>query len=123
MIKPKVYVAGYDLHFPKYDKPTFNAMMEFIEAVEPDGFIFGGDQFDNAEISHHNRRKPIYKPTGSFKRNTDQFDATILRPLEAALGNVEKVWITGNHDDWEREFIESHPELEGVIERPEYLHL
>jgi len=123
MTRPDVWVAGYDLHFPKYDAPTFNAMMEFIADVKPKGFIFGGDQFDNAEISHHNRRKPIYKPLGSYKRNTEKFNATILEPLDKLLARADKVWITGNHDDWEREFIESHPELEGCVERTESLGL
>lgn len=120
---PKRWIAGFDLHFPQYDQPTFNAMMEFIKDVSPDGFIFGGDQQDNAEISHHNRRKPLYKPTGAYKKNTEDFDKIILKPLERALGDAKKVWIIGNHDYWETEFIESHPEFQGFVERPEYLHL
>jgi hypothetical protein len=120
---PKTYVVAFDLHFPKHSKPTFAAMLAFIKAVRPTGFIFGGDQFDNAEISHHNRRKPLYKPVGSYKRNTLRFDEEILKPLEAALGHAEKTWIVGNHDDWEREYIEGHPEFEGQIERPEALAL
>jgi hypothetical protein len=124
MIKPKVYVAGYDLHFPKYDNRTVTAMMEFIDDVKPAGFIFGGDQQDNAEISHHNRRKPLYKPVGAYKRNTQRFDEDILSPLEQALGpKAEKIWIVGNHDHWEYEFIEGHPEFAGLIDRPTELGL
>lgn len=119
----QLWVAGYDLHFPHYDKPTFNAMLEFLKENKVNGFIFGGDQFDNAEISHHNRRKPIYKPRGSYDQNTRTFERDILQPIEDAVSGAEKVWITGNHDDWEREFIESHPELEGVLERPRSLNL
>ena len=122
--KPLVWVCGYDLHFPKYDAPTFSGMLELIADVQPAGYIFGGDQFDNAEISHHNAKKPLYKPQGSYKRNEEKFDALILQPLEKYLPrNAERVWITGNHDDWEREFIESHPELEGCVERPTSLRL
>jgi hypothetical protein len=118
-----IWVAGYDLHYPKYDAPTFRGMMQFIEAVKPAGFIFGGDQFDNAEISPHNRRKALYKPTGSYKQAEKEFDKYILSPLEKAIGNANRVWIVGNHDDWEREFIETHPELQGCVERPESLNL
>lgn len=123
MNSTETWIAGYDLHFPKYDAATFNAMLSFIKDVKPDGFIFGGDQMDNAEISHHNKHKPIYKPRGEYDRNTKQFDKYILQPLEKLLGSAEKVWITGNHDDWEREFVESHPELEGTIERQTALQL
>jgi hypothetical protein len=117
-------VVGYDLHFPKYSESTFNAMMELIDDIKPELFIFGGDQFDNAEISHHNRRKPLYKPTGSYKRNTERFNTTILQPLEKSLGpKADKTWIIGNHDHWEHEFIEGNPEFAGLVDRPSELGL
>src|ERR1700721_2870564 len=103
------WVIGHDLHFPKYDRPTFLSMLALMRDIRPHGFIFGGDQFDNAEISHH--------------KNTQRFDAEILRPLESIMGKGEKVYILGNHCDWERQFIEEHPELEGWMERPQALHL
>jgi hypothetical protein len=117
------WVIAHDLHFPKYDRGTFLAMLDLMRDIRPHGFIFGGDQFDNAEISHHNKGKPIYQERGSYKRNTDRFDAEILHPLEAVMGKRDKVWIEGNHDDWSRQFIEEHPELEGWMERPLALHL
>lgn len=123
-MKSTRWVAGYDLHYPKYHKPTFNAMLALISDIKPSGFIFGGDQYDNAEISHHNARKPLYKPAGSYKRNTEGFEQDILSPLEATLPrNAEKVWIVGNHDYWEYEFIESHPEFQGLVDRPTELNL
>jgi hypothetical protein len=124
MTKPTVYVAAYDLHFPKYDKPTFDCMIEFIEDIKPAWFVFGGDQLDNAEISHHNAKKPLYKPQGAYKRNTQRFDEEILTVVERALPRgAERVWIIGNHCDWERQFVESHPEFEGWVERPQALRL
>jgi hypothetical protein len=123
MNRVKRAVIGHDLHFPKFQPETVNAMMQVIEDIEPDVFVFGGDQFDNAEISHHNRRKPFYKPRRSYLNNQEKFDETILSPLEAALNPCEKVWIIGNHDFWEFEFIEDHPEFEGVVDRPAGLHL
>jgi predicted phosphodiesterase len=124
MIKPTRVVAGYDLHFPRYNKPTFGAMMALIDDVKPDMFVFGGDQFDNAEISHHNRKKFLYKPRGEYRRNTERFDEEILKPIERGVPNgTDLVWIEGNHDHWEYEFIEEHPEFEGQFERPEMLRL
>lgn len=126
MSKPNLWVCAFDLHYPKVHKPTFNAMLDFItkNKAKIAGFYFGGDQFDNSELSHHNAGKPLYKPAGSYHRNTTGFDAAVLKPIEAALSKTtERVWQIGNHDDWEHQFVESHPELLGTIERPGLLGL
>jgi hypothetical protein len=119
MAKLQTWVVAHDLHYPAYSEKTWNAMMEFIKKNDIKGFIFGGDQFNNEEISHHTKGKPFYRERASFKRNTTGFTHEILEPLEASLGNAERVWIIGNHDDWEHELIEEQPELEGIIERHE----
>jgi len=119
----KTYVCLYDIHYPKYDKPTFNAAMDFIRSNRIAGLLLGGDQLDNAEISHHNKNKPLYRERASYKRNSEGFDNDILKPLEQAIGRAEKIWIIGNHCDWERQFIEENPEFEGVLERTESLRL
>ena len=122
--KVKRYVIGADLHFPKMDQGSFDAMLQVIKDISPEGFIFQGDQFDNEEISHHTKGKPFYRERASFKRNTDNFDKHILQPLEGVLGKkAEKVWIIGNHDDWEFQLVEEQPELEGMLDRPKLLQL
>jgi hypothetical protein len=126
LAKPNLWVCAFDLHFPKVHKPTFAALLDFMNKNKAKiaGFYFGGDQFDNSEISHHNANKPLYKPAGSYQRNTASFDAQVLKPIEALLPKTaNKVWQEGNHDNWETQFVESHPELQGTIERPELLKL
>jgi hypothetical protein len=123
MPKLETWIVAHDLHYPEFDKPTWSAMMEFIKDVKPAGFIFGGDQFDNQEISHHTKGKPIYRERASYQRNTTGFTREILEPLERSLGKSERVWIVGNHDRFEHDLIEEQPELEGVIERVESLRL
>jgi predicted phosphodiesterase len=113
---PELWVAVFDLHYPQVNWPTWNAILDFCKKNKVSGFIFGGDQFDNAEISHHNRNKPIFKERASYKRNTDGFTKNILDAIEP-LVKGERVWIVGNHDDWERQLVESMPELEGSVER------
>src|SRR5258708_40317621 len=108
----KVWIVAHDLHFPEYHKPTWNAMLEFIADVKPAGFIFGGDQFNNEEISHHTRGKPFYRERASFKKATDGFETNILGNLTPLLNKAEKVWIVGNHDRFEHDLIECQPELE-----------
>lgn len=121
--KPETWIVAHDLHYPAYSKGTWDAMMEFLKDAKPAGFIFGGDQFNNEEISHHTRGKPFYRERASFKRNTTGFTREILEPLESSLKNAKRVWIIGNHDDWEHQLIECQPELEGVIERVDELKL
>lgn len=121
--EPELWVAAYDIHYPVIHKPTFNAMLDFIENNKVSGFVFGGDQFDNSCISHHNRGKGLYKLPGQYAKETKGFDADILKPIEAHLGDIPKIWIEGNHDNWEYELIETHPELQGSIERPLLLNI
>jgi hypothetical protein len=125
-IKPGLWVLAYDIHYPKVHWKTFNAMLDFINKNKSKivGFGFGGDQFDNAEISHHNKRRIIFREVGSYKRNTVGFDKCILTPIERALPRgVERHWIQGNHEHWERQLVEESPELEGSIEHDILLNL
>lgn len=123
-MKPQLWVAVYDLHHPKYDKPTWNAILDYLSKNKVDGFIFGGDENDNEEISHHNENRPIYHVVGSYKKNTEDFEKEILTPLERRLPKAaKKVIITGNHTRFEQDFIEKHPQLQGILERFETLKL
>lgn len=122
--KIRTAVALYDLHFPKWHKPTVDALFDFLKQNTPDVFILGGDQFDNAAISHHNNNKPLYKEAGSYIRDEEDFEAKFLTPLEDLLPeNCEKIWIIGNHDFWEFEYIEANPELQGLVDRTRSLKL
>ena len=116
-----IYVCVYDLHYPHVHKPTWNALLDYVKKNQDKiaGFIFGGDQHDNAEISHHTSGKPLLRPPGSYKANTIGFEKNILTPIENLLPKqAEKIWIDGNHEDWSQQFIERLPELQGTLERP-----
>ena len=121
--EPKTYVVAHDLHYPKTNWQTWNAMLDFIVNNNIAGFVFGGDQFDNEEISHHTKGKPIFRERGAYDRNTNGFRVKILDVLDNALDGKEKVWIIGNHDRFEQDLVEEQPELEGSIERPKLLDI
>jgi hypothetical protein len=116
-VTPGLWVLAFDIHYPKVHKPTFNAMLDFLDKNKVVGFAFGGDQHDNAEISHHNKRRIIFRETGSYKKNTEGFERDILGPIESRTKEARRVWIDGNHEHWERQLVEANPELEGTIER------
>jgi hypothetical protein len=116
---PNLWVACYDMHFPQVHKPTLDAMLDFIEKNQSKiaGFVFGGDQLDNAEISHHNASKPLFRPTGSYMKNHRDFQTRVLDPLHAALPKTaQRIWIDGNHEHWSEQLVETSPELRGLVE-------
>ena len=122
--KNETLVVLADIHYPAYDRSTFECALDFIRHNRISGVVLLGDQFDNAEISHHNSGKPLFKPTGSYAQNTQRFDDEILKPLEALLPkNAQRVWVIGNHDAWESELVEAMPQLQGAVERPNLLSL
>src|SRR3990167_2019739 len=124
MLKLNRCVSGYDLHWPKRDKPTVAAFMDFVEVERPKTLILGGDQFDNECISHHNKNKPYYRPRKAYMNDQNSFEKEFLNPLEKMLfKDCEKVWIIGNHDHWEFQLVEENPELEGLIDRVAALRL
>ena len=121
-----LWLWAYDVHAPKIHRPTWNALLDFVTQNRKliRGFGFGGDQLDNEEISHFNRKKIIYRSPASYKRNTRFFESDILGPIENVLGlDTARIWIIGNHDDWENQLVEEQPELQGTVERVELLNL
>lgn len=121
-----LWVSVFDLHHPKVHKPTWNVLIDFLASNQDRiaGFYFGGDQFDNEEISHHTSGKPLLRPPGSYKKNTATFESQILGVLDGLiLPDAKKIWQVGNHDAWEQELVERNPELQGTIERPLLLDL
>lgn len=120
----KIACAVYDMHYPFIHKPTVNSIFDYLRTNKPDIFIFGGDQFDFQCISHHTKNTPIYRTQRSYMNSIEGFEKHILDPLEAILpAHCKKVWIIGNHEDWEQDLINEQPELEGAIGHVRLLRL
>lgn len=110
-------VAVYDLHYPVYHKPTVEAIFDYLKTNKPNVFVFGGDQFHFDCISHHTKGLPLYRTRRAYANDIEGFDAKILKPLEKLLPKgCKKVWIIGNHERFEHDLIEEHPEFEGIID-------
>lgn len=120
----KQAVAVYDLHYPKHDPPTVSAIFSYVKKNPPDIFIFGGDQFHFDCISHHTKSTPLYRTRRSYKNDIEGFDRDVLIPLERLLPRgCKKIWIIGNHERFEWDLIEEHPELEDAINHIKLLRL
>lgn len=114
-----IWVCIFDLHFPLVDKPTVNAIFDYIKHNEDiiAGVILGGDVWDAQEVSHHTVGKPAFRPKGAVLKNREAFDKEFLKPLEALLpSDCVKVCIEGNHCYWLREASETSPELDGLLD-------
>lgn len=114
----------FDIHHPLTDWPTINAALDFMRRERVDIFILGGDNLDCGPISRHTKSKPLFRPRGQMKKDLDSFDAKVLTVAEKLLPKTaQKVWLTGNHEDWAQQLIEEQPELEGLLDFPAYLRL
>lgn len=87
-----IWVAVYDIHYPKIHKPTWDAILDFVgrNSGKIAGFLFGGDQLDNEEIGHWSAGKPLFRPTGSYKANTLGFNANVLSPMKHCFPMPQK---------------------------------
>jgi hypothetical protein len=117
-------VSAFDAHFPHIDTRTWSAILDFMDKNPVDLFVFGGDNLDCGSISHHTKGKPLFRPRGQMKRDLEGFRTVMLEPVEKLLPRrCTKVWLTGNHEDWAAQLIEEQPELDGLLDFPEYLNL
>ena len=117
-------VSIFDAHCPEVDWTTFAAILDYVRQNPVDILVWGGDQIDCGSISHHNKNKPLFRPRGQMKRDLETFRTRLLEPIDAALKpGTKKVWLTGNHEDWAAQLIEEMPELDGLLDFPEYLNL
>lgn len=122
--KIKTVVCDFDKHYPKYDKATQDAEFDFLKENPTDIFVFGGDQLDLECISHHTKGMPLYRTRRAYTNDIEGFERDVLVPLEKLLPkHCEKVWIIGNHERFEWDLIERHPELEGAIDHVRLLKL
>lgn len=117
MSKIKRAIFAVDWHYPLIHKPTLAALLNFLKREPVDVFIYGGDQHDNACISHHNKSKPMYKPPGAFQRDTAGFWREVMEPVQLYTPNAQHVWIDGNHERFADDLIEEHPEFAGIFDR------
>lgn len=117
-------IAVYDTHYPLYSKGTYSAIFDYLSKNKVDTFIFGGDQFHFDCISHHTLGQPLYRTRRAYANDIEGFERTVLRPIEKLLPKgCKKIWIIGNHERFEFDLIEAHPELEGIVDHVKLLRL
>jgi predicted phosphodiesterase len=120
----KTYIVLADIHYPKIHKPTLNAVLDFLSQNEVDGLVYQGDQLDMENISHHTKGKPGLRSKKGYLNDVNGFLKNVLVPIEERLKpGVEKYWIIGNHERFEQDLHEEHPELENLVDHKRILKL
>jgi predicted phosphodiesterase len=124
MNKVKVYAVLADIHYPKYHKPTLNAILDYLEQNKVDGLVYQGDQLDMENISHHTKGKPGLRSKRGYLNDVHGFEKDVLLPIESKLKqSCEKYWIIGNHERFEQDLVEDQPELEALVDHKRILKL
>lgn len=121
-----LHISLADIHYPKWDRATIAAALDFIarnkKKIKSVGFQ--GDAFDNEAIAHHNSGRPLYKTRGAYVLARRGFERDVLTPLEKVLDPATLKWyILGNHERFEYDFIETHPELDGLLSNVDALRM
>lgn len=117
-------MAIFDVHYPYHDKASINVVLQAIQIIKPDTFIFGGDQLNLDCISHHNKGKVKLLENRRIGRDFTGFQKDILGEIELRLPkSCKKYFMIGNHEYWIDRLIEDNPQLEGLMEVQNNLNL
>jgi hypothetical protein len=121
----KIVYAG-DMHFgwervngvkrPIHNTKAINAMMAFVSDFKPDIFVNLGDALDCGSVSHWNKGKRRSVEGLRLIEDAAEAKKGLLEPINKILpANAQKVFHTGNHEQWLDDLLEEYPGLEGYI--------
>lgn len=106
------------LHDPK----AIECGLSFVADFKPDVLILGGDILDCGAISHHNKNRPGDTEGMRIKKDAEECTQEFITPLND-MGVKQKVYITGNHEDWLNDAIAEKPQYEGLLDLDSLLPL
>lgn len=123
--QPMRFAFLTDLHYgyerrgghkvPLHDPRAFGAAMGFLQDFKPEVLILGGDVLDCAVVSHHNHGKPGRTEGMRLVADAAECREKVIKPLER-LGAKQRVFITGNHEDWLNDLTDDQPGLTGLVD-------
>lgn len=109
-----------DVHLDLEAPRPYLVARRFIEEYKPDEIILLGDFLDCQSLSHWNESKRLKMEGRRFK--LEMYAAN--KELDILSKHTSKiVYCIGNHEDWCNQYVESHPEMEGLIELEGQLRL
>jgi predicted phosphodiesterase len=109
MQKIKRGIVASDFHAPYQHKPAIKLLKKFMDDFKPDEFIMNGDMLNYAAYSAHGKRK---NEVSNESVQKDHVEAIIT--LDTLLTDTKiktKVWIDGNHDAWQDQYLIENPDF------------
>ena len=117
---PKVGLIWPDVHVPVEDKAAIRGALRYGKDLQPDVWGQLGDFMSLDCISDKRSLREV-----EGKRLGKDFLAgnLLLDQVQEAMPKAEKFIIQGNHDERMERYVDEHPELEGLLEVENALHL
>jgi len=119
MDKMKIIVVP-DVHMTTEVPKEYELVKRFIKEQKPDEVILLGDFMDCSSLSHWNESKARSMEGKRWNKEVKLANDE----LDFLQKHTKKVtYIEGNHENWVEQYIDKHPEMEGLIEIPKKLKL
>ncbi len=116
-LEPILFVP--DCHIPYHDKRAFALMLKVARDLKPVHIVSIGDFVDFYAVSAHSK-----DPARSRNLKWELDQASIALDALDKLGAAHKIYVAGNHEDRLTRYArDKAPELNGLINIPDLLHL
>ena len=120
----KLWIVLYDIHLTPPNKkslkcisyhPALKCAKSIIRAFKPHGILYGGDTTDMQSLCHWDQDKRLRMEGRRYQRDVDSI-LHLWDWMDEAHKPKEKVYLTGNHEDWVKQYVDLHSECEGRMD-------
>ncbi|HEY9705830.1 MAG TPA: metallophosphoesterase [Allocoleopsis sp.] len=105
-----------DIHYPEYDTKAISVAEQVLQDFKPDRIIYIGDFLDCTPVSHWLENKKQTMENKRLLKDYEGFKNMARRHIKLGKNVKEIVFMEGNHEDWVNQYIDKHPEMQGLIE-------
>lgn len=113
-----------DIHYPLHNKKALNCAEQILKYIKPDRIVYLGDAMDMTPVSHWLQDKRKSMENKRLLKDYEGFNEILDRHKQIAGSNLkEVVYLEGNHENWITQYIDTHPETEGLLEVEKNLKL
>ena len=111
-----------DIHFPNHDEKALSCAEKIMADLQPDRVIYIGDNMDMEPVSHWIEDKKRVVENKRLIREYELWNKVLDRHTKLAGKRLkEVVYFEGNHENWVQQYLDKHPEVEGLLEVPKNL--
>lgn len=115
-IKERNFVYS-DIHFPEHNERALNVATKVMSDYKPNRIVLIGDAMDMTPVSHWIEDKKRMVENKRLKKDYQNFNVLLDKIVSKAGKQLKEViYLKGNHEDWVDQYIDRHPEVEGLLE-------